>query len=182
MNLKEFFKKYGLIVFLVVMIVILGFIKINFGNKSENTSLNEINNSTQKDITNIEDINTSNIETQAELVNQKIISTESGELSKEILKRYSEVNSEEEFNAFFKTLTPEEQEIFSTDERPADYYLIDILPYEENTFIIEKYLDANILSVKTKGDNFDKSKDDLMEWLNKNAEDPENITIVWGEN
>ena len=32
MILKEFFKKYGLVIFLVVMIIILGFVKVYFGN------------------------------------------------------------------------------------------------------------------------------------------------------
>ncbi|MDD4937902.1 MAG: hypothetical protein PHX34_02680 [Candidatus Shapirobacteria bacterium] len=169
MNFREFLKKYKLIIFLVMLIFVLGFVKVYFGNKTDNIS-SEINTIEQKQINNKE--NDSN--------EKEPTPTEVEILSKEILKQYGQIKTEEEVDNFLKTLTDDQIKLLP--EIDPDYSLEYLLPYEANTFIIEKYLDANILSVKTKGDDFDKSKDDLMEWLNKNAEDPENITIVWGKN
>jgi len=144
-----------------MLIFILGFVKIYFGNKIDNTS-SEINTTKQGQIT------------------KQPTPTETETLSKDILKQYSQIKTEEEIDSFLKTLTDDQIKLLP--EIDPNYSLEYLLPYETDTFTIENYVDQNVLSVKIKGNDFNKSKNDLTEWLDKNAEDPESITIVWEEN
>jgi len=170
MRIINFFKKYKLVIFLVVLIVILGFIKVYF---KESVI---VNNDSIKTITNVPTPTSTIIEENNQTDENKLDTTK---LSAETLAKYKEVKTEEEFDNFYNQLPNNEKEIFSTEENPDEYCLEDSLPYETETFVVEKYIGENLLLVKSKGSDFVKSKNDLKEWLNKNECEKGKHVFIW---
>lgn len=159
----KFLKRYKLIIFLVAVIFILAFFKGYFKNDSTTTTSIETTKQvspTGKDTTG----NTSLI------------------LNEELIEKYENLETDEEKNIFWETLSEEQQTYLSGEEATEEYSLESNLPYETDTFIVSKYLDMNTLSVKMKGSDFNKSKSDLENWLNETADNPEEIVLVWQEN
>jgi len=173
MKLRDFLKKYRLVVFLVVLIIILGFIKVYFKEKPINNNETFIKTIT---VTPTIIITSAINESEIEIIEDELDITK---LSEETLKKYNEIKTEEEFNVFYDQLPENEKEIFSTEENSDEYCLEDYIPYESETFVIEKYIEENLLLVKTKGNNFIKSKNDLNEWLKQNECEPGKHMVVW---
>lgn len=174
----RFLKKYRLIIGLVMVIVILAFIKFYIGN----------NNITQEQI-NITP--TMVVKKQTNTIEQDDLKSSNNVL----IEKYYALQTEEEKEKFFNTLT-EEQQAFLSNEESIDNSLdnnlsygeesikINLkksLPYETETFKVNKYINPSVLSVKAKGDNFIRSKNDLMQWLEENADNPNDIVLVWEE-
>ncbi|MDD2483002.1 MAG: hypothetical protein PHE32_00520 [Candidatus Shapirobacteria bacterium] len=142
MNIKEFIKKYSIIIFLSLLVIVFIFVKIYFGEKNS-------------------------IPIDNSLVPTPTV-IESKGLSKEILTEYGNVQTKEDLNVLLSKLS--EDQINQLPEIDPHYSLKLILPYESETFIVKSYLKANVLLVKAVGNDFEKSKNDLMLWLNKKKE------------
>jgi hypothetical protein len=173
MKIIDFLKKYKLIIFLATLVFILAFIKIYFKDETTNNSGTSI-----KTI-NISPTSTPTVKEISSATSEDRLNLE--KLSTETLQKYKEVKTEEQFVAFYNELSPQEQEVFTTEESPNEYCLESLLPYESETFIVKNYTGENLLLVKAKGSDFAKSKSDLKEWLKQNECEAGKHVFVWEE-
>lgn len=181
MKINEFIGKYKIIIFLVVMIFILAFIKNYFGNKIEEnnskTTVNVSNNSETSEIVN--NTNNNNTETLNEEITPKVEKPVSENEVEELIKTYDSLETEEEQDAFLNNLSDEQQDALLAEEPTEEYGLENDLPYETNTFVAMKYASENVLIVKAKGDNFEKSESDIKDWLKEATTNPDDIVLIW---
>lgn len=166
MKIKNFIKKYKIIILLVFLIFVLIFTKIYF---NQNSLDKEKNQSEIK--TNI----TPTVRVKGPI--SSLDDQQKQQLSNQLTEEYYDIKDEEQAQKFLENLTDEER--FLIQEIDPNYEFEPILPYETNTFIINEYIKANTLSATAKGNNFQKSVDNLQKWLAENTEDPSKITIVW---
>lgn len=189
--MKEFVKKYSLIVFLVMMIIILAFLKSFFGNKStENGTSSNLNQETTSNNSSIDlsttgqpntetGINETNSENEAtETVNPEEIK-KAEETFEKLNDKYESFENVDEREAWVDSLSPEEQDILSGEEITDLSQLNKTLPYEGNTFIVKSIPSNNLLLAKNKIDNLDKAEADLREWLSSKGMDFEELVIAW---
>jgi len=157
-EIKKILKKYKLIVILVLVVLILIFVRVYFsGNTNQGNQLfiNKTNKITPTAIPTIK---------------------ESG-LSPEKLKRFDEIKTDEEMTNFLGTLTLDE--ILSLPDETPTTEVDDLLPYQGDTFVAEKYVGKNVLLVKSKITDTKKAEVDVKKWLNNYQESSEQTVIVW---
>lgn len=65
-----------------------------------------------------------------------------------------------------------------TEEDPT-LYLQDLLPYEEENFIVKNYIEGKVLLVKAKTSDIKKAEEDLRKWLNSVEDRLGENEIVW---
>lgn len=123
------------------------------------------------------------------------VQNNSGSSNSGLIEKYNTLQTEEEKENFFNTLTEEQQDFLSdeksidnnlendlpSDEESINNSLKKDLPYESNTFTVNKHINQNVLLVKAKGDDFNQSKNDLMKWLEENTNQPNDVVLVWEE-
>jgi hypothetical protein len=165
--MKNFLSKYKIIIFLAFLIFVLVFIKVNFGGDNVDTGSKKIE--TREETKTEVDINTE----IKELINKNKKSSVS---EKDILEELNKMDKEE-LDSFLETLSLEEVLLIPEDD--PNFWLEDLLPYEGETFIVKKYLEANVVSVEAKGNDFQKSREDAKKWLNENENDIGQNIIVW---
>jgi len=159
--MKEFVKKYSVVIFLVVMIVILIFIKSFIGNKT-----NEIQ-TPQNTQTNIEQ-STSIVETK-----------KTEEVFEKLNEKYEGFENVDDRENWVSTLSSEEQKILAGEEAVMVTDLNNELPYEGNTFIIESVPSNSLLMAKSKIDDLEKAEADLRDWLSSKGMNFEELVIAW---
>jgi hypothetical protein len=163
--MKTFLKKYKLIIFLFFLVLVLIFIKIYFGQNKSNKKQNE--NGEKKNIPTI----------TVTIPVSSLSDQEKNKLSDKLNREFYSIKDEKKVIEFLNSLSDDERDLLQ-DVGP-NYGLKYILPYYSDTFIINKYLDANVLSVTVKGSDFKKSTNDVQKWIDENTEDPSQVVIVW---
>lgn len=201
MDIKGFISKYKIIIFLVAMIVVLAFVKSYFGKKiSENTNStnssigSEINtNITSVSITpspsktqnNFGETKPSEIynSNQNNLQNNELIvsNKETDDKRSQLTEKGRTYQTEKEYQAWFETLSFEDQEILLGDKPIQVSQLKDELPYEGSTFIVEDVFSNSLLMAKSKIDDLEKAETDLRDWLSTKAMNFEDLSISWIE-
>lgn len=179
--MKEFVKKYSLIVFLVAMIIILGFVKVFFNNKPNTDELNSNpNNNVSTDIT-TDSNNIGGSDTEIGIVedNPQNETTKTDENFEKLFDKYVSFETVEERETWADSLSSEEQRILVGEEAITLSQLNDELPYEGNTFIVEDVFSNNVLMAKSKIDDLEKAENDLRDWLSSKAMNFSNLSIVW---
>lgn len=193
--MKEFLKKYKIIIVLVVMIVILAFVKSYFGNKmDENNSSNTntptptvVSNKTNKTTVKItttpsptsEKVNTSAKESDSQNSGLIISNEKTDNRHKELVEKSGTFQTEEEYNQWFETLSFEDQELLLGDKPIQVSQLKDELPYEGKTFIIKTIMSNSVIQVKSKIDDLEKAEVDVRNWLSSKAMNFEDLVISW---
>lgn len=202
MNIKEFISKYKIIIFLVAMIIILAFVKNYFGKKI-NENVNSTDGSVDSEInTNIasvsiipspspsktqnnlgetkpSEINNSD---QNNLQNNKlIVNKETDSKRNQLIEKGRTYQTEKEYQAWFETLSFEDQEILQGDKPIQISQLKDELPYEGSTFIVEGISSNNLVMAKSKIDDLEKAESDLRDWLSTKAMNFEDLSVSWIE-
>ena len=171
--MKEFIKKYGLIVFLVVMIVILAFVKIFFNNKSNE---NEINNNSIENNSSINK-NTNPIDINQSVSITPVVNEE--ETFENLSDKYESFETVEERENWFDNLSSEEKKILSGEDVVEVSQLNNELPYEGSTFVVNNVFSNNLIMAKSKIDDLEKAEADLREWLSSKEMNFEDLVITW---
>lgn len=178
--MKEFVKKYSLIVFLVAMIIILGFVKVFFNNKSNTEELNNNPNNVSTDVsTDSNNIEGSGSEIGIVEDNPENETTKTDETFEKLFDKYVSFETVEERETWADSLSAEEQRILVSEEAITLTQLNDELPYEGNTFMVENVFSNNVLMAKSKIDDLEKAESDLKDWLSSKAMNFSNLSIVW---
>lgn len=182
MNKINFLKKYILIILLSFLVIILGFTKFYFreDNYIKNQEIEEID--IEEEYNNKENEVNKNEEILkvTEIAEDTTLNSENNEekpINKELLAEYVLAKTKGDFITFINDLTAEEKASLPTIEQ--DYCFEYILPYETETFIIEEYLDANVILVESKGDDISKSINDIEKWLKERECIINSHTVVW---
>lgn len=193
MNIKEFIGKYRIIVVLVAMIIIMAFVKSYFGNKIDNTNSKTnttptpTNISTKTSNTKNNEDKINNVESE-EVISEKaipqnevvILSNEKTDnRRKELTEKSRTFQTEKEYQAWFDTLSFEDQEILQGDKPIQISQLKDELPYEGKTFIIKAIISNSVIQVKSKIDDLEKAEVDVRNWLSSKAMNFEDLVISW---
>lgn len=193
MNIKEFIGKYRIIVVLVAMIIIMAFVKSYFGNKIDNTNSKTsttptpTNISTKTSNTKNNEDKINNVEPE-EVISEKaipqnevvILSNEKTDnRRKELTEKSRTFQTEKEYQAWFDTLSFEDQEILQGDKPIQISQLKDELPYEGKTFIVKAIISNSVIQVKSKIDDLEKAEVDVRNWLSSKAMNFEDLVISW---
>ncbi len=193
MNIKEFIGKYRIIVVLVAMIIIMAFVKSYFGNKIDNTNSKTnttptpTNISTKTSNTKNNEDKINNVESE-EVISEKaipqnevvILSNEKTDnRRKELTEKSRTFQTEKEYQAWFDTLSFEDQEILQGDKPIQISQLKDELPYEGKTFIVKAIISNSVIQVKSKIDDLEKAEIDVRNWLSSKAMNFEDLVISW---
>jgi hypothetical protein len=193
MNIKEFIGKYRIIVVLVAMIIIMAFVKSYFGNKIDNTNNKTsitptpTNISTKTSNTKNNEDKVNNVESDQEIGEKTIPQNEVVILSneetdsrrKELTEKSRTFQTEKEYQAWFDTLSFEDQEILQGDKPIQVSQLKDELPYEGKTFIVKAVISNSVIQVKSKIDDLEKAEVDVRNWLSSKAMNFEDLVISW---
>jgi len=178
--MKEFVKKYSLIVFLVAMIIILGFVKLFSNNKPNKEELNSNPNNLSTDIP-TDSNNTGGSDSEIGIVedNPDSETTKTDENFEKLFDKYVSFETVEEREIWADNLSSEEQRMLVSEEAITLTQLNDELPYEGNTFIVENVFSNDVLMAKSKIDDLEKAENDLRDWLSSKAMNFSNLSIVW---
>ena len=195
MNIKEFIGKYKIIVVLVAMIIIMAFVKSYFGNKIDNTNSKTNTTPTPTNIsTNTKTSNTKNNEDKTsntesdQVISEKNIpenevvilrNEKTDNRRKELTEKSRTFQTEKEYQAWFDTLSFEDQEILQGDKPIQISQLKDELPYEGKTFIVKAVISNSVIQVKSKIDDLEKAEADVRNWLSSKAMNFEDLVISW---
>lgn len=167
--MKEFIKKYSLIIFLVVMIVILAFVKVFFSKK---TNENEINKNTDS-------IGVNQSISITPVVNEVDTENKTEETFENLSDKYENFETVEERESWFDNLSSEEKKILSGEEVVEVSQLNNELPYEGSTFVVNNVFSNNLIMAKSKIDDLEKAEADLREWLSSKGMNFEDLVITW---
>lgn len=164
-KVKQFFIKYKIMFFLILVVVIMLMLKNIFGGQRENMVESEI---ASNPISNLISPTIVNLPINKE-------KTYKGKTKEEILQMEPEIKYE-----FIAQLSREEVE--GLDMMP-NYDFSDLLPYKDQNFIVEKFdYENKKLTVKPLIEDKNQIREEVESWLfYSNGNNPKKIEIIWSE-